>query len=190
MALERRGVQEGWLILRDHLLQAQERPILTNKKSSKGSKRPGMDEQGAPKWTRTSKGSVWEVEVLISLLVFWGLMSLNYGTNWLLINFLKHPSDKTTTYCMYLWAYFSISSSQGQHQDLKQHSSAERNRIFISVKHTETEQKVCWPQHKHEDLFEENCMYHQGLKLYVMCTQTTKHNMLTQHDDINKFVVW
>ena len=38
--LEKRGVQKSWLICKDHLLQAQERSILTSRKSSKGSRKP------------------------------------------------------------------------------------------------------------------------------------------------------
>lgn len=83
VALERRGIQESWLIFRHHLLQAQERSILINMKLSKSS----MWEQGALYWTQTSKGGLKEVQILISLLVFRGLMSLNDGIFWLLIYF-------------------------------------------------------------------------------------------------------
>lgn len=34
------GFQKNWLIFRDHVLQAQERPILTSWRSNKGSRRP------------------------------------------------------------------------------------------------------------------------------------------------------
>lgn len=57
--------------------------------------------------------------------------------------FLNDPSDKTRIYCMHPWADSGISSSWGQHQDLKSHSSSERNKLFISIKHIKTEQKVC-----------------------------------------------
>ena len=39
-ALEGRGAQESWLIFKDHPLQAQERCILTKRKSGKTSRRP------------------------------------------------------------------------------------------------------------------------------------------------------
>lgn len=38
--LEKRGVWENWLICKDHLLQTQERPILTSRTGSKGSRKP------------------------------------------------------------------------------------------------------------------------------------------------------
>lgn len=42
MALERRGVQQSWLIFKDRHLHVQERSIPTSWKSSKGGRRPAQ----------------------------------------------------------------------------------------------------------------------------------------------------
>ncbi|GAB0200487.1 hypothetical protein GRJ2_002514100 [Grus japonensis] len=61
-ALEGRGAQDSWLIFKGHLLQAQERCIPTQRKSSKSTKNLPMDEQGAPGQSQTKKGSLQRVE--------------------------------------------------------------------------------------------------------------------------------
>ena len=48
-ALEGRGAQESWLVFKDHLLQAQERCILTKRKSGKNSRRPARSS-----WTNSN----------------------------------------------------------------------------------------------------------------------------------------
>ncbi|PKU40674.1 glycerol kinase [Limosa lapponica baueri] len=61
-ALEGRGVQENWLLFKDHLLQAQEQCIPTKRKLGKKSQEACMDEQGASGQTQTQKGSLQRVE--------------------------------------------------------------------------------------------------------------------------------
>jgi len=56
--LVQRGAQESWLMFKDHLLQAQERCIPTERKSGKKHQEACTDEQGAPGQTQAHKGSL------------------------------------------------------------------------------------------------------------------------------------
>ncbi|PKU48078.1 glycerol kinase [Limosa lapponica baueri] len=60
--LKRRGVQESWLVFKDHLLQAQEQCIPRKKESGKKSQEAYMDEQGAPRQAQKQKGGLLRVE--------------------------------------------------------------------------------------------------------------------------------
>lgn len=51
MALDRRGIKNCHLILKDHILQAQEGSILPNQGNQ--AKEAGMDKQGTPNRTQT-----------------------------------------------------------------------------------------------------------------------------------------
>ncbi|GAB0208559.1 hypothetical protein GRJ2_003321600 [Grus japonensis] len=77
-ALEGRGAQDSWLIFKGHLLQAQERCIPTKRKSSKNTKKPPMDEQGAPGQSQTKKGSLQRVEARAGSL---GRIQRNYPSS-------------------------------------------------------------------------------------------------------------
>lgn len=52
-AVEGRGVQEDWLMFKQHHLQAKEQFIQTSRKLSKGARRPAWDRGAAPGKTQT-----------------------------------------------------------------------------------------------------------------------------------------